>query len=171
MKADHGKTGLSLWQYRKQPARLGIIKATTNNRRELVAIYRQEIMQDIRFFTSQPKARFYDDLFMHLDTSVIEESRAETGNPGYPRAALLCAGIVMKCEGYEQVSDLQDYLEQIKKTWSMCFRRRENLGFLKISHNDASYRKNVLEASHSTICYVLVSCYRKQPAHRAFLWL
>lgn len=81
------------------------------NRKGLAAIYRQEIMQDIRLFTSQPKARFYDELFFHLDTSVIESSRAATGCPGYPKEALFCAFIVMKCEGFSQISDLCDYLD------------------------------------------------------------
>lgn len=68
-------------------------------------------MQDIHLFTSQPKARFYDELFHHLDTSDIEASKAATGNPGYPREALFCAFVVMKCEGFSQISDLRDYLE------------------------------------------------------------
>ncbi|MCL2068978.1 MAG: transposase [Oscillospiraceae bacterium] len=68
-------------------------------------------MYDIHLFTSQPKARFYNDLFTHLDTSIIEASKAVTGNPGYPKEALFCAFIVMKCEGFSQVSDLCDYLD------------------------------------------------------------
>lgn len=68
-------------------------------------------MQDISFFTSQPKAKFYSELFLHLDTTAVEETTAKTGNPGYPKAALLCAFIVMKCEGFAQISDLVDYLE------------------------------------------------------------
>jgi len=80
-------------------------------REGLTAIYRQEIIQDIHLFTSQPKSRFYDELFMRLDTSVIEATKAITGNPGYPKEALFCAFIVMKCEGFTQISDLCDYLE------------------------------------------------------------
>lgn len=76
----------------------------------MAAIYRQEIMQDISFFTSQPKAKFYSELFLHLDTTAVEETTAKTGNPGYPKAALLCAFIVMKCEGFAQITDLVDYL-------------------------------------------------------------
>ena len=68
-------------------------------------------MQDIHLFTSQPKARFYDDLFFHLDISAIELARAATGCPGYPKEALFCAFIVMKCEGFSQISDLCDYLD------------------------------------------------------------
>ena len=29
----------------------------------MVVIYRQEILNDISLFTSQPKAKFYDELF------------------------------------------------------------------------------------------------------------
>lgn len=81
-----------------------------NYRRELTVIYRQEILQDIRLFTSQPKARFYNELFLHLDLSDMEKTVAETGRKGYPKAALLCAFIVMKCEGFSQITDLMDYL-------------------------------------------------------------
>lgn len=67
-------------------------------------------MQDIRLFTDAPKAKFYNELFLHLDTRVVEKTIASTGNPGYPKAALLCAFIVMKCEGFSQITDLLDYL-------------------------------------------------------------
>ena len=46
-----------------------------------------------------------------MDTSIIEASKAVTGNPGYPKEALFCAFIVMKCEGFSQISDLCDYLD------------------------------------------------------------
>lgn len=73
----------------------------------MVIIYRQEIIQDISFFTSQPKAKFYDALFMHLDTSAVKS--AKTGRPS-PKQAFLCAFILMKCEGFSQITDLHDYL-------------------------------------------------------------
>ena len=76
----------------------------------MAAIYRQEIMQDIRLFTSTPKVRFYDALFLHLKVDAIQKTVASTGNPGYPKAALLCAFIVMKCEGFGYITDLVDYL-------------------------------------------------------------
>ena len=76
----------------------------------MASIYRQEIMQDIRIFTDAPKSKFYDALFLHLDTTAIEKSIATTGCPGYRKAALLCAYIVMKCEGFAQITDLLDYL-------------------------------------------------------------
>ncbi len=75
----------------------------------MVFIYRQEILQDISLFTSQPKARFYDELFLHLDLSCMESSHAKTGRKSQ-KEALLCAFIVMKCEGFSQISDLHDYL-------------------------------------------------------------
>jgi len=77
----------------------------------LAVIYRQEILQDIRLFTSQPKARFYDSLFLNLDLSCIPDISAKTGRRGYSKHALLCAFIVMKCEGVSQITDLVDYLE------------------------------------------------------------
>lgn len=75
----------------------------------MAVIYRQEIMQDINLFVSQPKAKFYDELFSHLDTSPIRGSCAKTGRKSQ-KEALFCAFIVMKCEGFSQVTDLQDYL-------------------------------------------------------------
>lgn len=76
----------------------------------MTTIYRQEIMQDIHLFTSAPKAKFYSELFLHLDTGAMESTVAATGCPGYPKAALLCAYIVMKCESFSQITDLLDYL-------------------------------------------------------------
>ena len=43
------------------------------HRKELIVIYRQEILKDIRLFTSQPVAKFYDSLFLNLDLSFIPE--------------------------------------------------------------------------------------------------
>ncbi len=40
----------------------------------------------------------------------IEATVARTGRKGYQKAALLCAFIVMKCEGFSQITDLVDYL-------------------------------------------------------------
>jgi len=79
------------------------------NQKELVVIYRQEIIQDIHFFTNQPKAKFYETLFLHLDTSPIDKSAAKTGRKSQ-RTALFCAFIVMKSEGFSQITDLIDYL-------------------------------------------------------------
>jgi transposase len=75
----------------------------------LTVIYRQEILQDIRLFTNQPKAKFYSTLFLHLNVEPFIKSSAKTGRKSQ-RAALFCAFIVMKCEGFSQITDLVDYL-------------------------------------------------------------
>jgi hypothetical protein len=82
---------------------------TQSTTKELTVIYRQEIIQDIILFKSQPKAKFYDELFLHLDLSVMSKAHAKTGRKS-PKEALLCAFIVMKCESFSQISDLHDYL-------------------------------------------------------------
>jgi transposase len=77
-------------------------------------------MQDIRLFTSQPKAKFYDDLFLNLDLGCMDTAAARTGRKGYWKAAMLCAFIVMKCEGFSQITDLVDYLENNKLIAYYC---------------------------------------------------
>ena len=74
----------------------------------LAAIYRQEIIQDVTLFTSQSAAMFYDKLFSSLDFTL---PRAATGRRGFPKEAMVCAFIVMKCEGFSQITDLVDYLD------------------------------------------------------------
>ncbi len=76
----------------------------------MTVIYRQSIMNDISLFTSQPKAKFYDELFIRLDLSSIPDRRCEKGRQGYSRHAMICAAIVMKCECFDYVTDLVDYL-------------------------------------------------------------
>lgn len=76
----------------------------------MVFIYRQEILNDIRLFTSQPKAKFYDDLFANFDLSCIPSHTAKTGRKSFDNHAMICAFIVMKCEGFTQIADLHDYL-------------------------------------------------------------
>lgn len=76
----------------------------------MVFIYRQEILKDISLFTSQPKAKFYDELFINLDLSCIPEHNSKTGRSSYSNHAMICAFIVMKCEGFSQIADLHDYL-------------------------------------------------------------
>ena len=58
-------------------------------------------------FTSQSAAAFYDKLFSSLDFTL---PRAATGRRGFPKEAIVCAFIVMKCEGFAQITDLMDYL-------------------------------------------------------------
>lgn len=79
-------------------------------RKGLAVIYRQEIIQDITFFTSAPKMNFYDKLFLNLDLSDFPDRTTETWRKGYSKCALLCAFIVMKCECFSRITDLLDYL-------------------------------------------------------------
>jgi IS5 family transposase len=77
-------------------------------------------MQDIHLFTSQPKAKFYDELFLNLDLRCMDTTAARTGRKGYLKAAMLCAFIVMKCEGFSQITDLVDYLENNRLIAHYC---------------------------------------------------
>ncbi|MEG0019890.1 MAG: transposase, partial [Oscillospiraceae bacterium] len=61
-------------------------------------------------FTSRPKAKFYDELFANLSTDVINKATAKTGRKGFSPQAMLCSFIVMKIEGFSQITDLVDYL-------------------------------------------------------------
>ena len=74
----------------------------------LAAIYRQEIIQDVTLFTFQSAAMFYDKLFSSLDFTL---PGAATGRRGFPKEAMVCAFIVIKCEGVSQITDLADYLD------------------------------------------------------------
>ena len=86
-------------------------------RKGLVAIYRQEIIQDVTLFTSQSAAEFYDKLFTVLDFTL---PRAATGRRGFPKEAMVCAFIVMKCEGFSQITDLADYLDNNRLIAHYC---------------------------------------------------
>lgn len=68
-------------------------------------------------FTSQSAAAFYDKLFQVLD---FELPHASTGRRGFPKEAMLCAFIVMKCEGFSQITDLADYLENNRIIAHFC---------------------------------------------------
>ena len=76
----------------------------------MTVIYRQLIMNDISLFTSQPKAKFYDELFLHLDLDSVPDRRCEKGRQGFSRHAMIRAFIVMKCECFSYITDLVDYL-------------------------------------------------------------
>ena len=52
----------------------------------------------------------YDELFADLDLNCITVHNSKTGRTGYSNHAMICAFIVMKCEGLSQISDLHDYL-------------------------------------------------------------
>jgi hypothetical protein len=68
-------------------------------------------------FTSQSAAAFYDKLFSSLDFTL---SRAATGRRGFPKEAMVCAFIVMKCEGFSQITDLMDYLDSNRLIAHYC---------------------------------------------------
>ena len=51
---------------------------------------------------------FYDKLFSSLDFTL---PGAATGRRGFPKEAMVCAFIVIKCEGVSQITDLADYLD------------------------------------------------------------
>ena len=89
----------------------------TPTRKGLAAIYRQEIIQDVTLFTSQSAAMFYDKLFSSLDFTL---PRAATGRRGFPKEAMVCAFIVMKCEGFAQTKDLIDYLDNNRLIAHYC---------------------------------------------------
>ena len=89
----------------------------TPTRKGLAAIYRQEIIQDVTLFTSQSAAGFYDKLFSVLDFTL---PRAATGRRGFPKEAMVCAFIVMKCEGFSQITDLADYLDNNRLIAHYC---------------------------------------------------
>ena len=76
----------------------------------MTVIYRQMILNDISLFTSQPKAKFYDELFTELDLDVVPDRRCEKGRQGYSRHAMIHAIIVMKCECFSYITELVDYL-------------------------------------------------------------
>lgn len=68
-------------------------------------------------FTSQNAAVFYDKLFSSLDFTL---PRAVTGRRGFPKEAMVCAFIVMKCEGFSQITDLADYLNNNRLIAHYC---------------------------------------------------
>lgn len=88
-----------------------------STRKGLAAIYRQEIIQDVTLFTSQGAAAFYDKLFTELDFTL---PRAATGRRGFPKESMVCAFIVMKCEGFSQITDLADYLDNNRLIAHYC---------------------------------------------------
>ena len=69
------------------------------------------IMKNIEIFTSAPKARFYDQLFLNLDLSEMPEYTAKNARRGFSNRAKLCAFIVMKCECFSCITDLLAFLQ------------------------------------------------------------
>ena len=68
-------------------------------------------------FTSQSAAAFYDKIFSSLDFTL---PGAATGRRGFPKEAMVCAFIVMKCEGFPQITDLVDYLDNNRLIAHYC---------------------------------------------------
>ena len=60
---------------------------------------------------------FYDKLFSSLDFTL---PRAATGRRGFPKEAMVCAFIVMKCEGFAQITDLMDYRDNNRLIAHYC---------------------------------------------------
>ncbi len=56
-------------------------------------IYRQQIIQDITLFTSEPKARFYSDLSAHLDLSGFPDNISAAGRKSFSNRAKLRAAV------------------------------------------------------------------------------
>lgn len=90
---------------------------TNSTGKGLAAIYRQEIIQDVTLFTSQSAATFYDKIFSSLNFTL---PAAATGRRGFPKEAMVCAFIVMKCEGFSQITDLADYLDNNRLIAHYC---------------------------------------------------
>ena len=68
-------------------------------------------------FASQSAAAFYDKLFSTLDFTL---PKAATGRRGFLKEAMVCAFIVMKCEGFSQITDLMDYLDNTRLIAHYC---------------------------------------------------
>lgn len=68
-------------------------------------------------FTSQSVVKFYDKLFSALD---FELPQADTGRKGFSKEAMLCAFIVMKSEGFSQITDIRPH-NLAKKSPSLRF--------------------------------------------------
>ena len=60
---------------------------------------------------------FYDKLFSSLDFTL---PGAATGRRGFSKEAMACAFIVMKCEGFSQITDLADYLDNNRLIAHYC---------------------------------------------------
>ena len=50
----------------------------------------------------------------------MDNAISATGRKGYSKQALFAAFIVMKCEGFAQITDLQDYLENNRLIAHYC---------------------------------------------------
>lgn len=123
------------------------------NRKELAASYRQEIIQDVTLFTSQSTAVFYDRLFSTLDYKL---PRAVTGRKGFPKEAMLCAFLVMKCEGFSQISDLVDYLENNRLIAYYC-----GFNIMKPLPSYWTYARFLRQVNNSELKEIMAALVRK----------
>ena len=100
-------------------------------------------------FTSQSAAAFYDKLFSSLDFSL---PGAATGRRGFPKEAMVCAFIVMKCEGFTQITDLMDYLDNNRLIAHYLLRVLQNAP--QLSEEDAAWAEKLLPANAPEGCYM-----------------
>lgn len=75
-------------------------------------MHQQLIMNIIDLFTPQSKVEFYTKIFDTLDLSGFpDEANTKTSGPdGFSRHALFRAFMVMKCEKFSEITQLQEYL-------------------------------------------------------------
>lgn len=75
-------------------------------------MHQQLIMNIIALFTPQSKVDFYTKIFDTLDLSTfpVEANSSASGPEGFSRHALFKAFMVMKCEKFSEITQLQEYL-------------------------------------------------------------
>ncbi len=75
-------------------------------------MHQQLIMNIIDLFTPQSKADFYTKIFDNIDLSAFpdEVNSGNSGPEGFSRHALFRAFMVMKCEKFSDITQLQEYL-------------------------------------------------------------
>lgn len=75
-------------------------------------MHQQLIMNIIDLFTPQSKVDFYFKIFETLDLSMFpdEVNSGNSGPEGFSRHALFKAYMVMKCEKFSEITQLQEYL-------------------------------------------------------------
>ncbi|MFI3175558.1 MAG: transposase [Bacillota bacterium] len=88
-------------------------------------------MQDITLFTSQPKTKFYNELFSNIQFDA-KIPIGKTSRKSYNFNAMLNAFIVIKTERFSQIIDLVDYLNNNQIIAHYCGFQR----FLKNIDND-----------------------------------
>jgi len=82
---------------------------------------RQELLNLIDLFTPQSLVDFYSSLFENLNLSALEDYLpSKFGPKGFSRHALLRAFLVMKCEKFAMITDLNDFLHNNLKIAHIC---------------------------------------------------